>query len=125
MRIQFMVRPRAASSAPTCGMLFSTLQATTQASHPVQRSRSITIAHCGLFVFVASLIIFLVWRVQIPKDLQDSLDWLDSLDFSYLLTSICSGKVVPKRMSFPSLEIFVTLAPTPMSVVSETSATGL
>jgi hypothetical protein len=38
-----MTRPDFASSGLTSGILFSTLQAATQAPHPVQRSRSIVI----------------------------------------------------------------------------------
>ena len=46
--IQLMIRPRAASFAPTAGTLFSALQAMTQAWQPVQRSRSITIPQSAM-----------------------------------------------------------------------------
>src|SRR3990172_9037631 len=46
--IQLMVRPRAASFAPTAGTLFSALHAMTQAWQPVQRSRSITIPQSAM-----------------------------------------------------------------------------
>src|SRR5262245_61902815 len=44
-------------------MLFSTRHATTQASQPVHRSRSITIPRCGLFVLCSSVILFVqrIW----------------------------------------------------------------
>jgi len=40
-----LARPRAAWSGPAVLILFSAWQATTHASQPVQRSRSITMAH--------------------------------------------------------------------------------
>src|SRR3990167_748092 len=46
--IQLMVRPRAASFAPTAATLFSALHAMTQAWQPVQRSRSITIPQSAM-----------------------------------------------------------------------------
>ena len=44
MRSQCMSRPRAISSGPTTGMLFSDWQATTQALQPMQSVVSIIIA---------------------------------------------------------------------------------
>src|SRR3970040_1422768 len=46
--IQLMVRPRAASFAPTAATLFSALHAMTQAWQPVQRLRSITIPESAM-----------------------------------------------------------------------------
>jgi hypothetical protein len=43
-----MARPFSASAGPVGGTLFSTWQATTQAWHAVQRSKSITIAQRGM-----------------------------------------------------------------------------
>ena len=45
MRSQCMSRPRAISSGPTTGELFSTWQATTQALQPMHSEVSITIPH--------------------------------------------------------------------------------
>ena len=47
MRSQCMSRPRAVSSGPTTGMLFSAWQETTQALQPMQAAASITMAQAG------------------------------------------------------------------------------
>src|SRR5262245_20499562 len=94
MRIQLIERPFAASSGPTVGMLFSTRQATTQASQPVHRSRSIPIAHLGFFVLVSSVIDLLSSLLHLlPKIRSES----DEVCFTCDPCNSCANRFLIRR----------------------------
>src|SRR6266576_7053302 len=69
MRIQWAVRPLAACSGFETGRLFSAWHATTHASQPVHRSRSIAIPQrCSIYSFALSvrgLLLFAVRRREL------------------------------------------------------------